>query len=120
VGLVQREIEAAGISTILLSNIPELSAAVSAPRIAAIEYPCGQTLGQPGDEQGQTAVLRDTLRALVEIKEPGGRYDLPYTWPEEAPYKPESDPPPIVEYIKRHPWDLPHLLTRNIPDKYRV
>ncbi|MGW8251463.1 MAG: hypothetical protein ACWGO1_12535 [Anaerolineales bacterium] len=117
---MQRVIEAAGIPTILLSNIPELSAAVSAPRIAAIEYPCGRAFGLPGDVQGQTAVLHDTLRALVEIETPGGIRHLPYIWPESVPYEPEIDPPPIVEYIKRHPWDLPRLMSRNIPDKYRV
>ena len=47
-GLVQREIEAAGISTISLSMMPELTQSVGVPRIAAIEHPFGLTLGLPG------------------------------------------------------------------------
>ena len=63
-GLVQREIEAAGFSTISLSMMPELTASAGAPRIAAIEHPFGMTLGRPGDVAGQLAVLRATLRAM--------------------------------------------------------
>ena len=69
-GLVQRQIEAAGFSTITLSNIPDLTAAVSVPRIAAIEYPFGLTVGLPGDETGQRAVLRAALAALQEMSAP--------------------------------------------------
>ena len=43
-------IEAAGISTITLSSIPDLTGAVSVPRLAAIEYPLGYLFGQPGDQ----------------------------------------------------------------------
>ena len=71
VGLVQREIEAAGFSTVSLSMIPELTASAGAPRIAAIEHPFGMTLGRPGDVAGQLAVLRATLQAMAEMTEPG-------------------------------------------------
>lgn len=117
---MQRKIEAAGIPTIILSNIPDLTASVSVPRIAAIEYPCGRTLGLPRDVEGQTAVLRDTLHALVEIEKPGEIRHLPYRWPESADQKPELKPPPIAEYLKRHPWDLRRLINRDIPEKYHV
>lgn len=117
---MQREIEAAGIATIILSNIPDLTASVSPPRIAAIENPCGRTLGQSGDAEGQSAVLRAVLAALSEIVAPGGISHLPYRWPEEVPYRDEMDPPPIAKYLKRHPWDLRRLLNRDVPEKYRV
>jgi hypothetical protein len=120
VGLVQREIEAAGIATVILSNIPDLTASVSPPRIAAIENPCGRTLGLPGDVEGQRAVLRAMLSALREIDAPGGIRHLPYRWPDEVPNREEMDPPPIAEYLKRHPWDLRRLLNRDVPEKYRV
>jgi D-proline reductase (dithiol) PrdB len=81
---VQREIEAAGISTITLSSIPDLTAAVSVPRLAAIEHPLGYLLGQPGDPEGQRAVLRATLRALAEMTEPGSLTQLPFEWPASA------------------------------------
>lgn len=116
-GLVQREIETAGISTITLSSIPDLTAAVSVPRLAAIEYPLGYLLGQPGDREGQTAVLRATLHALAEMTRPGSIAHLPFEWPQTARRLNAHPPkaPPIVKYLRRHPWLLPRLFTRDCP-----
>jgi D-proline reductase (dithiol) PrdB len=117
VGLVQRELEAAGLATIILTPVPDLALAVGAPRVAAIEYPLGRTLGQPGDSAGQMAVLRATLGALEAITRPGGVVHLPFTWP-EAPKQVRNHPPeapPIARYLQRHPWELPRLLYRNVP-----
>lgn len=116
-GLVQRKIEAAGFGTISLSNIPDLTAAVSVPRLAGIEYPFGRTLGKPGDVDGQTAVLRATFQALVDMDEPGSVVHLPFKWPEpkaKARSHP-AQPPPITTYLQRHPWHFPRLLSREIP-----
>ncbi len=90
---------------------------MSVPRTAAIEYPLGRTLGQPGDRDGQMAVLRATLQALATLDTPGGIACLPFEWPEppkEVKNHPPADPP-IASYLKRHPWDLPRLLWRNVP-----
>jgi hypothetical protein len=70
---VQRELEAAGFTTITLTPVPDLTASVSVPRVAAIEYPLGRTLGQPCDAAGQKAVLEATLRALETIQTLGNR-----------------------------------------------
>jgi len=117
VGLVQREIEAAGFTTIILSNVPDLTASVSVPRIAAIEYPFGRTVGNCGDREGQTAVLRATLNALVELDTPGSIRQLPFEWP-EPPKRARAhppQPPPITQYLRTHPWQLPNLLSRTVP-----
>jgi hypothetical protein len=85
--------------------------------MAAIEYPLGRTFGQPGDAEGQMAVLRAALHALETIEHPGGVECLPFTWT-EPPNKVHDHPvqePPIVSYLKRHPWDLPRLLRRDVP-----
>ena len=85
--------------------------------MAAIEYPLGRTFGQPGDHEGQLAVLRSTLHALEGINHPGGFECLPFTWP-ELPNQVQGHPqqePPIVRYLKRHPWDLPRLIKRDVP-----
>jgi hypothetical protein len=87
------------------------------PRLAAIEYPLGRTLGQPGDAAGQLAVLRATLQALESIRVPGGRVDLPFEWsepPNQVHNHPVEDPP-IARYIMKHPWTLLNLLNRNVP-----
>lgn len=116
-GLVASKIEAAGISTICLSNIPDLTASVGVPRLVAIEYPFGRTLGIPGDALGQMEVLRATLAAGLHIKEAGGIRHLPFRWPEtKAQAKTDPpEPPPIGPYLKRRPWHLPNLINREIP-----
>jgi hypothetical protein len=115
---VQREIEAAGISTITLSGIPDLTAAVSVPRLAAIEHPLGYLLGQPGDWEGQIAVLRATLRAVVETESPGTVTHLPFEWPDSARRLNARPPqaPPISRYLLRHPWNIPNLFSRDVPN----
>jgi hypothetical protein len=116
VGLVQREIEAAGISTVSLSMIPELTGSVGVPRMAAVEHPFGLPLGQPGDTVRQVAVLRGALAALAEISRPGETVHLPFDW--DSSLKLDIDPPqppPIAVYLTRHPWQLPKFLNRTPP-----
>ena len=116
-GLVQRVIEAAGFSTIILSSIPNLTTAVSVPRLAAIEYPLGYTLGQPNDVQDQTAILRAVLHELEATVTPGEVVHLPFEWsgPAKPGHSEGHEPPPIVGHIQRHPWQLRRLLTRDVP-----
>jgi hypothetical protein len=117
VGLVQREIEAAGFSTITLSCIPDLTSAVGVPRLAAIEHPLGYLLGQPGDAEGQMAALRATLQALAEMTTPGSVSHLPFEWPASVRRLSARPPktPPISKYLLRHPWLVPNLLSRQVP-----
>lgn len=118
VGLAQRELEAAGFTTINLTPVPDLTASVSVPRIAAIEYPLGRTLGQPCDHAGQMAVLEATLQAVESISTPGEIVHLPFEWP-ESPKEVRSrlpEEPPIAHYLARNPWFLPRLLNRNVPN----
>lgn len=103
-------------TTISLSNIPDLTMAVSVPRLAAIEHPFGQTMGKPGDKDGQRAVLLAALEAVEEMKIPGSIKHLPFEWTgtaKEAQAHP-PEPPPIVGYLKRHPWELPRLFSRDV------
>ncbi len=119
---MQREIEAAGISTITLSSIPDLTAAVSVPRLATIEHPLGYLLGQPGDREGQTAVLRSTLHALAKTTRPSSVTHLPFQWPVSARRMNAHPPkvPPISRYLLRHPWHIPNLFARDVPAAHRA
>jgi hypothetical protein len=117
VGLAQREIERAGIATIALSNIPDLTSAVSVPRLAAIEHPFGRTMGQPGDKDTQRAVLLATLAAMEDMTVPGSIRHLPFEWTgsmKEALAQPPMAPP-IAGYLKWHPWELPRMMSRDLP-----
>jgi len=109
--------EQAGLSTVTLSPIPDLTASVGAPRVAAIGYPLGRSFGQPGDAGGQREVLRAALGVVENADRPGTIVDLPFEWP-EAPAKVKasgSAEPPIATLLKRKPWLLPKLLSRNPP-----
>ena len=116
-GLVAHTMEAAGLSTVCLSNIPDLTESVGVSRLVAVEYPFARTLGRPGDREGQLAVLRETLRAAEEMAKPGQVKHLPFKWPETPAQARAGDtePSPITKYLKKHPWHLPRLLTRDIP-----
>ena len=96
--------------------MPDLAASVCTPRVAAIEYPLGRTLGQPGDAAGQMRVLEATLQALESIQTPGQVVHLPFEWP-ETPKQVKNEPPeapPIARYLARNPWFLPRLLNRSV------
>jgi hypothetical protein len=74
-------------------------------------------MGMPGDKERQLAVLWGALEAVEEMEVPGSVEHLPFEWPgteEEAQAHP-PEPPPIVGHLKRHPWQLPRLLSRNVP-----
>lgn len=117
-GLVAREIETAGIATVTLSMVPDFTAAVGTPRVAAIEHPCGVPLGRPGDDERHTAVLRAALDVLEHATRPGQVVDLPFTWPDppKASRFEPAEPPPIVALLKRQPWQLRRLLSGDIPE----
>ncbi|HSJ45991.1 MAG TPA: hypothetical protein VK923_15050 [Euzebyales bacterium] len=116
-GLAALVIEAAGIATVSLSMVPDFTAAAGAPRVAAIEYPCGVPLGMPGDRAGQMAVLRAALDVLRTATRPGQVVDLPFVWPDPpraSRFEP-PEPPPIAQLLKRQPWLLRRLLSGDIP-----
>lgn len=116
-GLAQRAIEEAGFTTITISNIPDLTAAVGVPRLAAVEHPFGRTMGDPGDAERQRGVLRGALEAVAGMTVPGSVRHLPFEWAgtaKEAASGP-PEPPPIVGHLKRRPWLLPRLISRRVP-----
>ena len=116
-GLVAHTIEEAGIATVCLSNIPDLTQSVGVSRLVGIEYPFARTLGKPGDAEGQRAVLRAMLGAAEEMERPGEAKHLPFRW-HETPAEARSgntEPSPIGKHLKTHPWHLPRLFSRDIP-----
>jgi hypothetical protein len=110
-------VEAAGIATIALSMIPDLTAAAWAPRVAAIEFPFGRPFGQPHDAVTQRAVLRATLHALCDAAAPGTIIHLPFEWPEspeEVRWHPK-EPSPILQLLARDPSLFQRLAAGDIP-----
>lgn len=116
-GLVQRQVEAAGIATVSLSMIPELTVGVGVPRVAGISYPMGRPMGRPGDADGQRAVLRAMLQLVVDARPPETLAYLPFEWPESVAKARGTleDPPPISKLLKKKPWLLRDLISGEIP-----
>lgn len=117
-GLVQRAVEAAGISTLTLSPCWEYTRSAGVPRIAAIEHRFGRTLGRVGDAEGQLEVLRATLDALVAIERPGQVVHLPFRWKRPPPGAKRRSfaPAPIVGHLARRPWQVARFLRGDIPE----
>ena len=109
--------EAAGIATVALSMIPDLTAAAGAPRVAAIGFPFGRPFGQPNDAAMQGAVLRATLDALRDAAMPGTVVHLPFEWPEspaEVHWHPK-EPSPIIQLLARDPSLFQRLAAGDFP-----
>ena len=80
---------------------PEFHREIGIPRVAAIEYPYGRTVGQVDDVKGQRAVLLKSLSFMGKADRPGQMCQLPFSWPEE-PKHTKWQPPEISPIIKLH------------------
>jgi D-proline reductase (dithiol) PrdB len=80
VGLIQRELERRGIPTVSVTINRTLTEAVRPPRALFLRWPFGHPFGDPGAREQQMTVLKETLRALLTMTEPGTLVDLPYKW----------------------------------------
>jgi hypothetical protein len=76
--------------------------------VAGLNYPFSRPLGNPGDADGQRAILRAALRSLEVIDRPGGAVQLPFVWP-ESPAQSRAKPkglPPVAKLLQQKPWLL--------------
>jgi hypothetical protein len=80
VGLVQNQIEAAGVATISMTVQPHITATVGAPRAVFLRYPAGNQVGEAGKPKQQQAILAAALRAAAAIQSPGTILEFPYRW----------------------------------------
>ncbi|MDL2307249.1 hypothetical protein LJC48_04390 [Desulfovibrio sp. OttesenSCG-928-C06] len=77
---MQRAIEEAGIPTIIIAALPPVVKQQGSPRYVAPRVPMGANAGAPNDKMMQTAILKDTLNALMEFTEFGQNKALPYEY----------------------------------------
>jgi D-proline reductase (dithiol) PrdB len=90
VGLLGREIEACGVTTVALSLVRELSAQVKAPRMLFLHWPFGHALGEPHNSVQQETVLHDMFSMARLAPHAGLVVDLPYQWRRQV-YEPVAD-----------------------------
>jgi hypothetical protein len=83
VGLIQREIEATGISTIGISIVRSFSEKIKPPRTVFLPFPFGHPMGEPFNVAQQRTVLIAAFDALYSISTPAEIIDLPYKWKRE-------------------------------------
>jgi hypothetical protein len=94
VGLIAREVEAAGIPTLCMTSARDITHAVNPPRAVFLNYPLGHQTGKPDDRENQRAIIGDALGAFETISKPSTIVELPYVWDpndrgwEETDYKP--------------------------------
>jgi len=80
VGLIQRVLDDAGLSTLSLTLVKEITEQVKPSRALFVEHPFGHTFGDVGEQALQRHILLDCLTAAVEIRQPGTILTLPYRW----------------------------------------
>ena len=101
--VLARTLEAAGLSTILVTLMPFWAEKIGVPRALAVEFPFGHTLGQPHDTAQQMRVIRQALAALETAQAPGTIVHSPERWPvpqREASkdWQPE-EPAPVIQVL---------------------
>jgi hypothetical protein len=104
--VLARVLEAEGFSTMLVTSMPYWAERVGVPRSLAVEFPFGQTVGQPHNRQQQMRVLHEALAWLVSAEAPGAIRHSEETWPvaiEEAQrtWQPAQPSPIIAELAPR-------------------
>lgn len=104
--VLARIFEAAGLSTILVTNMPFWAEKMGVPRTLAVEFPFGQILGQPHDVEMQMRVIQGAFKVLEEAESPGTIVHFQEKWP--VPLKDALEdchpdiPPPIAGQMGKH------------------
>ena len=96
--VLARTFEAAGMSTVMVTNMPFWAEKIGVPRTLGIEFPFGHILGQPNNEEQQMRVIQQALEVLEQAESPGTIVHSQEKWP--APFEqalhdshPETLPP---------------------------
>ena len=102
--VLARAIEAAGISTVLVTMMPYWAEKLGTPRTLGVEFPFGHPLGRAGQQDEQLAVIRRALRLLREATAPGAIEHFEQRWPEDEDewrrrWQP-SEPSPIIKFLR--------------------
>jgi len=65
VGLIQRAIEYAGITTVSISLLREITEKIQPSRALFVPFPLGYPLGEPNNTVLQTAIIQATFKLLT-------------------------------------------------------
>lgn len=85
-GLIARQLEAAGIPTVSLTSARDITAAANPPRAVFVDYPLGHTSGRVDEPELNRQIVAAALGALSS-SEPGVIVDLPHVWADTDDWK---------------------------------
>jgi hypothetical protein len=87
VGLIARNVEAAGIPTIAMTSALDITRAVNPPRAVFNDFPLGHTAGKPLDRRLQREIMIETLNALETMQTPGSIKMMQFEWSPDHSWK---------------------------------
>lgn len=90
-GLIAREVEAAGIATVSVSLARDITENVGVPRSLFVKWPLGHPLGEADAPLQQRTIVYDCLHLLVNASEPGEIAEPGYRWRREEYSEPAWD-----------------------------
>jgi D-proline reductase (dithiol) PrdB len=85
--LVARQLEAAGIATVLLGCAKDIVEHAGVPRLLFSDFPLGNAAGKPHDVDSQEATLELALRVLEAAPAPRTTVQSPQRWSASAEWK---------------------------------
>lgn len=108
--VLARTLEQAGLSTVLITNMPYWAERQGAPRALAVEHPFGQPVGFPHDRPGQMKLLQAAFSLLETAQNPGTIVEYSDEWPMELNeavrlWQP-VEPSPIIRLLSPRIRDL--------------
>lgn len=78
-GLIQRTLDDAGLSTLSITQVAEIAALIKPSRSLFVSHPFGLTFGDIGDSETQTAVVEHMLQTAESMTTPGVTVS-PFKW----------------------------------------
>ncbi|MGD0074829.1 MAG: hypothetical protein ABSD31_10885 [Candidatus Binataceae bacterium] len=84
VGLIARQIEAAGIPTMSMTSALDITRAVNPPRATFLNFPLGHTAGKPNEPELNRQIMIETLEGLTSMTKPGSIKMLSIQWSEDG------------------------------------
>jgi hypothetical protein len=104
--VLARSLEAEGLSTILVTNMPYWAEKIGVPRTLAVEFPFGHALGRPHHKAQQRRVILQALEIMEYAQSPGTIIHSQEAWPvplSEAikSWQPQH-PSPIIGHLAPH------------------
>lgn len=104
--VLARLFEAAGMATVMITNMPYWAEKIGVPRALGVEMPFGYILGKPGDAEGQGNLILEALELLADDNQPGTVIHSQSRWAgsdeEAAQISHPIAPPPIMGQMGKH------------------